>query len=100
MSTVSGTLLDSLVFIESDALDPDQLTNAIGLTPVVAEPSARVETDLDGTPRDPLPAQWIARTANDLRSVVVDEHLRFLLTRLEPHQTMLREIAASPCGRV
>ena len=100
MSWVSGTLLDSLVFIESDALDPDRLSAVIGLKTVVAERPGRVETDLDGTALDALPGQWIARTSDRLRSGSVDEHLRFLLGLLRPHRAMLRELAASPRGRV
>lgn len=100
MSSVRGTLLDSFLWIESDRLEPDQLTAALELEPVVVKQSGRIEIDLDGTTLDPLPGQWIARTAGHRRSSSVDEHLQFLLSRLEPHRALMRELAASPNGRV
>ncbi len=100
MSSVWGTLLDSFLWIESDRLEPEQLTAALELEPVVVEQAGRIEIDLDGTTLDPLPGQWIARTASHLRSSSVDEHLQFLISRLEPHRALVRELAASPNGRV
>ena len=100
MSRVYGRLLDSLVYIEGDTLNPDRLRESIGLTTVAVERPGRVETDLDGTELDALPGQWIARTAGRLQSSSVDEHLHFLLGILRPHRAMLRELAAGPRGRV
>jgi hypothetical protein len=100
MSSVPGTLLDSFLWVESDTLDPDRLTTAFGLEPVVSERPGQVGIDVDGSALDPSPGQWIARTAGHLRSASVDEHLHFLLARLAPHRSLVRELAASSNGRV